>query len=114
MLACRALHSWSEWHGGEALGVKVLEAANVFALIPVAVTSTIWELTGLARKFSACGWSWVLACSFLIAASVQWFVLGAAIDAGMGYGRLAPSPREAPCAFRCVVAQARKLNSRPF
>jgi hypothetical protein len=33
MLACRTLHSWSEWHGGEALGVKVLEAANVFAFI---------------------------------------------------------------------------------
>jgi hypothetical protein len=35
MVACRLLYPWSQWHGGEALGVKVLEVANAPA---VAVT----------------------------------------------------------------------------
>ena len=33
MVACRLLHSWSEWHGGEALGVKVLEVAKAPAAV---------------------------------------------------------------------------------
>jgi hypothetical protein len=38
-VACRPLHSWSEFHGGEALGLKVLESVK---MVPVVIA----DLTG--------------------------------------------------------------------
>jgi hypothetical protein len=69
MVACRLLHSWSEWHGGEALGVKVLEVANAPAAALTLFVAGAGEM-GLARQFSVCGWSWLLAGVFLATASL--------------------------------------------
>jgi hypothetical protein len=78
-LACRMLHSWSSWHGGEALGVKILEVANLPALVVTAGAHVLGEVT-VARVMSACGWSWLLAGVFMLVASVQWWLVGLALD----------------------------------
>ena len=78
MLACRNLYSWSDWHGGEAIGVKMLEVANLPALMATVIVSIV--ASRLGSTISACGWSWVLAGVFLVFASAQWWPLGRAID----------------------------------
>jgi hypothetical protein len=78
-LACRHLYSWSEWHGGERLAVKVLEVVNAPALAITAVVAIAGEL-GVARLFSACSWSWLLGGMFMIAASIQWWLAGIVIE----------------------------------
>lgn len=79
MVACRLVYPWSEWHGGEALGVKLLEVANAPA-VAVTMGVTIVGEMGLARQFSVCGWSWLLAGVFVGASSVQWWIVGAAVE----------------------------------
>lgn len=79
-IACRLVHSWSEWHGGERLGVKILEAANLPALFAMGVAHLAAEIFGIARRLSACGWSWVLAFLFLALSSLQWLFLGGLAD----------------------------------
>jgi hypothetical protein len=81
-LACRTLHSWSVWHGGEALGVKILEAANLPALGVTAGAALLGEFS-VARLMSACRWSWLLAGVFVLVASAQWWLLGLALDRGL-------------------------------
>ncbi len=76
-LACRHLYSWSEWHGGEVLGVKLLEVANAPALAVTGVFDAAGTL-GVARAFSLCTWSWLLAAVILVAASIQWWLVGTA------------------------------------
>jgi hypothetical protein len=78
-VACRTLYSWSEFHGGEAAGVKILEVANAPALAVTAAAHVIGEFS-LARTMSACRWSWLLAGVFLTLASIQWWLLGVVID----------------------------------
>jgi hypothetical protein len=81
MLACRNLYSWSDWHGGEALGVKVLEVANLPALVLTVIAAAFsGDLFGLGRSLSACHWSWVLASLFLLLASFQWWLIGSLGD----------------------------------
>jgi hypothetical protein len=85
-LACRNLYSWSEFHGGEALGVKVLEVVNAPALVVTAIASIVGE-PGIARLMTACRWSWVLAGVFLLASSVQWWLLGLRLDRRLSRSR---------------------------
>ena len=77
MVACRPLYPWDEWHGGEAPGVKALEVANAPATAVAVGVSVMGEL-GPARLFSACGWSWLLAGVFVVASSLQWWLVGSA------------------------------------
>jgi hypothetical protein len=79
-IACRLLHSWSEWHGGERLGVKILEAVNVPALVATVVVHLEGEIFGVSRRLTACGWSWVLAVVFVVVSTAQWLVVGWFID----------------------------------
>jgi hypothetical protein len=79
-LACRNLYPWSEWHGGEALGVKILEIANLPALILTAIAHLLGEVLGIARLMLACQWSWILAVGFVLVASAQWWLVGTAVD----------------------------------
>lgn len=81
-LACRNLYSWSEWHGGERFAVKALEMANAPALVTTGVFAFTGEL-GVARAFSACTWSWLLAGVFIVAASVQWWLVGIALQSAL-------------------------------
>jgi hypothetical protein len=78
-IACRPLHSWSEWHGGESLGVKTLETVNT---VPIAFAAAIDVMgrAGPAKRISACAWSWVIAFVVLAMSSAQWFAVGTAID----------------------------------
>lgn len=92
-LACRYLYSWSDWHGGEALGVKILEVVNAPALVVTAICSFVGEV-GAARAFSACIWSWLLAGVFIVAASVQWWLLGILI--GSCFQRFRPHQQARP------------------
>jgi hypothetical protein len=80
ILACRNLYPWSEWHGGEALGVKIVEIANLPALIPTAIAHVLGEVLGIARLMSTCRWSWILAVGFFLLASTQWWLIGTALD----------------------------------
>jgi hypothetical protein len=82
MVACRLLHPWDEWHGGEAAGVKLLEVVNAPAVAMTVGTGLAGEI-GPARRLSACAWSWVLAVAFAVAvaASAQWWLIGSAADA---------------------------------
>jgi hypothetical protein len=80
-LACRNLYPWSEWHGGEALGVKILEIANLPALTATAIAHFLGEVFGIARLMSACQWSWILAVGFVLVASAQWWLFGIALEA---------------------------------
>ena len=79
MVACRLLHPWDEWHGGEAVGVKLLEVVNAPAVAMTVGTRVAGEI-GLARRLSACAWSWVLAAVFAVTASAQWWLIGTAVD----------------------------------
>lgn len=81
MVACRQLYPWDEWHGGEAAGVKLLEVVNAPAVAVTVGTTVLAGETGLARRLSACAWSWVLATVFAVTASAQWWLAGIAIDA---------------------------------
>ena len=74
------LYPWDEWHGGEALGVKILEVANAPAVAMTVGTALAGEI-GLARLLTACTWSWVLAGVFAVTASGQWWLIGTAVDA---------------------------------
>jgi hypothetical protein len=85
-IACRSLYSWSEWHGGEAAAVKILETVNLPALLVAGVTDTV-GLLGVAPLMSFCAWSWALASVFLAVSSVQWLLVGAAVDAAIGRWR---------------------------
>lgn len=78
-LACRMLQFWSNWHGGEALGVKILEVVNLSALVVTAGAHILGEIT-VAHLMSARRWSWLLAGVFLLVASAQWWLLGLALD----------------------------------
>jgi hypothetical protein len=80
-LACRTLYSWSEWHGGEATGVKMLEVLNAPALGVTAVAHVVGEMT-VARTMSACRWSWALTAVFLLIASIQWWLVGFVVERG--------------------------------
>ena len=71
--------SWSEFHGGETIGVKALEIVNLPALAAT-VLAEIAGAAGLARLTSACTWSWFLAGLFLFVSSAQWWLIGGAID----------------------------------
>jgi hypothetical protein len=79
MVACRLLHPRDEWHGGEAFGVKVLEVANAPAAALALLVAVLGKL-GLAREFSVCAWSWLVAGVFAATASVQWWMIGAAVE----------------------------------
>ena len=81
-VACRELNSWSEWHGGEALGVKILEAINLPVVLVTAVQSVLGEVE-LSKTMSACRWSWVLGAVFLVASTLQWWILGTWLDLGL-------------------------------
>ena len=79
MLACRNLYSWSPWHGGETFAVKAYIVANAPALAFSALVDTVGRI-GATGIFSACRWSWIVAGFFLVAASVQWWSIGALIE----------------------------------
>ncbi|MGH9311843.1 MAG: hypothetical protein ACRD1S_01470 [Vicinamibacterales bacterium] len=79
-IACRNLRSWSEWHGGEALGVKFLEVANLAPLLLTGIANVAAEILGVARRLSACGWSWALAVLFVALSTTQWLLVGRLIE----------------------------------
>ena len=85
MLACRELHAWSEWHGGERTVVKVLEAVDVVPLIAAGVVHLFVRDAGFTQGLSACQWAWVLALAFLLCATAQWAAIGQAVDALRSY-----------------------------
>lgn len=79
-LACRTLNNWGPIHGGEAIGVAVLEVLNLPSLLLTGFAGVIAESFGAARGTSACRWSWLLAGVFMTLASAQWWIIGHAID----------------------------------
>ena len=83
-LACRTLNNWGPIHGGEALGVAVLEVLNLPSLLLTGFIAVITEGSSAARLTSACRWSWLLAGVFVVLASAQWWVIGRSIDARRG------------------------------
>jgi hypothetical protein len=79
-IACRNLYSWSEWHGGEALGVKVLEVANLPVLVFSVFAGAAGDISGIGRGMSACNWSWVVAFLFVALSTGQWLLVGWLIE----------------------------------
>ena len=77
-IAGRPLYNWSPWHGGERLGVKILEVINLPALLLAsALTPIIGMITGASHYYS---WSWIRAVLFLLFATFQWLILGSIIS----------------------------------
>jgi hypothetical protein len=77
-IAGRPLYNWNEWHGGERLGVKVLEVVNLPAL---AAANRFTE----ARSADAGASSYyrdsnVRGRLFLLFATVQWLAVGGLIS----------------------------------
>jgi hypothetical protein len=83
-LACRTLNNWGPIHGGEALGVAVLEVLNLPSLLLTGFIAVITDASRAARITSACQWSWLLAGVFIVIASAQWWFIGRSIDARGG------------------------------
>src|SRR4029079_2479104 len=80
MLACRTLNNWGPIHGGEDLGVAVLEVLNLPSLLLTGFIAVITDASRAARITSACQWSWLLAGVFIVIASAQWWFIGRSID----------------------------------
>jgi hypothetical protein len=76
-LACRNLNNWGPIHGGEAIGVAMLEVLNLPSLL---VTGTVGLFVDVAGLVPTCRWSWLLAAVFVAVASVQWWWIGSTID----------------------------------
>lgn len=86
-LAARPLYNWSEWHAGEHAAVKVLEVANLPALMAAAaVTPVAGTLTGASVYH---GRSWVRAILFVLFATLQWLAVA------KGVRRVSRRPRTA-------------------
>lgn len=72
-LAARPLYNWSEWHAGEHVAVKVLEVANLPALMAAAaLTPVAGTLTGASVYH---GRSYVRAVLFVLFATLQWLAV---------------------------------------
>src|SRR5262249_46574016 len=78
----RALYSWSRWHGGEDLLVKVLEAVNVLPLFAAGIGTWIATLP-FEHVVTVYLMSWLRAAVFLSLSTLQWFWIGRAIDSGI-------------------------------
>ena len=85
ILACRDLHDWSEWHGGERTVVKILEAANVVPLVAAGVVHMFLGDASFTSSLSACQWSWGLALVFILCATAQWAAIGQVVDSFRSY-----------------------------
>ena len=72
-IAARPLYNWSEWHGGERTWVKVIEVANLPALL---VAGWVVKTADLTRDVGYLQKSWARAWVFLVASTAQWFILG--------------------------------------
>ena len=73
-IAARPLYNWSEWHGGEHPTVKMLEIANLPALLAASsLTPVVGTITGASVHH---GWSYVRAALFLLFATGQWLTIG--------------------------------------
>jgi hypothetical protein len=73
-LAARPLYSWSRWHGGERWWVKIVEVANLPALIAAgALTLMVQPIVGASAYYGA---SYIRAVLFLLFATIQWLLIG--------------------------------------
>jgi hypothetical protein len=76
VIAGRPLWSWSPYHGGEAWPVKVLEVANVPALLAAFVADATCFLLGSSAYTSS-----IVGCAaLLVVSSAQWWVCGRALE----------------------------------
>lgn len=80
-IAGRPLYTWSEWHGGEELWVKLIEVPNLPALV---VTATIGHIPIAIYRMTGYGDfvhdTWIRAVVFLFFSSVQWWWFGRVIE----------------------------------
>jgi hypothetical protein len=72
----RPLRTWSEWHGGEASLVKLLEVVNILAVTITVFAGFLLGLTGLPTYRR----SFVTLAILLIYSSIQWWFVGWGID----------------------------------
>jgi hypothetical protein len=75
-IAGRPVYAWNSWHGGEKMWIRTVELLNAPALALARLLSPTATRTLFARSGSYWMESWVLAWLFLVAASVQWIVVG--------------------------------------
>jgi hypothetical protein len=80
-IAGRPLYNWSEWHGGEARWVKILEVANLPALIATVtighVPIAIYRSTGRGTFLHD---TWIRALVFLLFSVAQWVFIGRLLE----------------------------------
>jgi hypothetical protein len=93
LIAGRPLRQWNEWHGGEAVWVKVIEVANGPAVLVAKFSGDLW---GAEHSFSGQPTyrrkSWMRAYVFLIVSSVQWLLIGLALARLTKQHRAATTP----------------------
>jgi hypothetical protein len=91
MLACRQLNNWGPIHGGERLGVIVMEVVNLAPLIGTGFVHG-FALDASRGRILACEWSWWLGGVFLLFSTVQWVLVGLVLDRRFKTGQ--PSSRQ--------------------
>ena len=80
-LACRQLNNWGPIHGGERLGVIVMEVVNLAPLIGTGLGDGFaFASDSFRARVSACEWSWWLGAVFLLLSTVQWVLVGLVLD----------------------------------
>jgi hypothetical protein len=80
MLACRQLNNWGPIHGGEYLGVMVVEVVNLLPLFAAGLAHGLFVGSDLLRRVPACEWSWWLAAVFVLLSTTQWVLIGLRLD----------------------------------
>ena len=83
-IAGRRLNGWNEWHGGESLWIKIVEVANLPALL---ATVTVGHLPIAIYRATGSGTfvhdTWIRASVFLLFSVAQWVVVGLLIERRM-------------------------------
>ena len=76
-MAERPLFNWSEWHGGESIGVKALVFAN---LVPTLITSAILDSPDQFSSIPVRLQTWIAGFLYLALSTMQWWGLGAILE----------------------------------
>ena len=76
-VAERPLYSWSEWHGGESVGVKALVIAN---LVPTLLTTAILDSPDQASTTPIRLQTWIAALVYLALSTMQWWGIGVILE----------------------------------
>lgn len=80
VVACRRLDFWERGSTGEPVWLKAFVTANIFPVILVVFFRMLLGYLPGFTGLSLCARSWIIAVAFLVAATVQWYSVGAIVE----------------------------------